>query len=213
MRFFSLIASAAFAAVALAQSPVKITNNAVLPKAGETIKITYEPANVAVTLILKNGDGKNLQTVKTIGTSSNGSIDWTPEKDIPNDLYSLEIKPATGDSNYIGPFRIQGATASVVASTASSTRSASASSSVSSGSVTSSASSSSASASVSASHNGTVTSATLSTATTSGSRPTGSGASQTTGSAPPTNTNAAGALSQSPLALVFGALAAFAYLA
>ena len=68
MRFFSLIASAAFAAIAVAQSPVKITNSNIAPKVGETLVITYEPANIPVTLILKNGDGKNLQTVEEIGT-------------------------------------------------------------------------------------------------------------------------------------------------
>lgn len=213
MRFFSLVASAALAAVAIAQSPVRITNPSVQPKVGETLVITYEPATASVTLILKNGDGKNLQTVSEIGKSSNGNIPWAVPSNLPNDSYSLEIKPATGESNYVGPFRVQGATAPVVSSSASSTRSSSATaSSSSSGSVTRSSASTSASVSVSASTNGTVTSATLS-ATTSGSRPTGSSASQTTGSAPPTNTNAAGALSQSPLALVFGALAAFAYLA
>lgn len=217
MRFFSIIASAAFAAVAVAQSTVRITNPSIAPKVGETLVVTYEPATASVTLLLKNGDGRNLQTVTTIGTSSSGSITWAVPSNLPNDSYSLEIKPATGESNYVGPFRVQGATGAPTsaASSASSTRSASASSSgsVSSGSVTRSSGSTSASASVSASTNGTVSSATLSTATSSGSRPTGSGASQTTGSAPPTNTNAANALAQSPLALVFGALAAFAYLA
>lgn len=216
MRFFSLIASAALAAVAVAQnaSPVKITNPAVLPKAGETIIITYEPATASVTLILKNGKGDNLQTVSTIGTSSSGSISWSVPRNIPNDEYALEIKPATGESNYVGPFKIQGATAPVVSSSASATASSSASSSASSGSVTRSSGSSSASASASVSHstNGTVSSATLSTATSTGSRPTNSAAT-TTGSAPPTNTNAAGSLAQSPMALVLGALAAFAYLA
>lgn len=212
MRFFSLIASAALAAVAVAQnnSPVKITNTAIAPKAGTTLEVTYEPPTIAVTLLLKNGNGDNLKTVKTIGTSSNGKISWVIEAGIPNDSYSLEIKPASGDSNYVGPFRIQGATAPVVSSSASSTASSSAT--VSSGSVTRTSLSTSASASVSQSSNGTVSSATLSSATTSGSRPTGSSAT-TTGSAPPTNTNAAGSLAQSPMALVLGALAAFAYLA
>ena len=211
MRFFSLIASAALAAVAVAQSPVRITNNGIAPKVGETLVITYEPATASVTLILKNGPEGNLQDVETIGTSSSGSISWTV-KNVPNVPYALEIKPASGQSNYVGPFRIAGASASASSSASSASSTAS-----SSGSVTRSSGSSSASASVSASTNGTVTSATLSpsasSATTSGSRPTGSAATQTTGSAPPTNTNAAGALSQSPLALVFGALAAFAYLA
>ncbi|KAH7123740.1 hypothetical protein B0J11DRAFT_320439 [Dendryphion nanum] len=209
MRFFSLVAGAAFAAVALAQSTVNITNTAISPEAGKPFTITYLPATASVTVLLKNGPSGNLKTVSTIGTSSSGTVVWNVPANLPNEQYAFEIQPATGAPNYSGQFSVRGATAPV-SSAASSSSSASTASSASSGSITRSTGSASTSASPTGG-NSTISVPTLSTSTSG--RPTASGSTTTTGSSPPQSTGGAAALAQSPLALILGAAAAMIYLA
>lgn len=230
MRFFQMLASsAAFIAAALAVEINEYPTGGV--EAGKTYTVTYSPAdNTPTTFILRKGLSTNLDTVGTLtSTATGGTFSWTVAKDLPNGAdYALEIRQSGEAPNYSGQFGLTGGSAaasssiaasasassasaysvsSVIASKASSASAAASLSSVISSAVSSAAAS--ATISPSASHNGTVSSATLSTRSASSVRPTGSA----TGSASiPESTGAASSLSSAPLALLLGAAGAFAIL-
>ncbi|KAJ4319463.1 hypothetical protein N0V94_003887 [Neodidymelliopsis sp. IMI 364377] len=235
MRFFQMVASsAAFIAAALALEINSYPSGGV--KAGQTYTVTYSPAdNTPTTFVLRKGLSTDLGTIGTLtSTATGGTFSWTVASDLVDGSdYALQIQQGT-TINYSAQFGLTGgsgsssAVSSASASASSASASASAShSSASSASAAYSASSAkaslsslissvassvhaSATASVSghivpsASHNGTVSSATLSTGT--------RGSSTATSASIPESTGAASSLSSAPLALLFGAAGAFAFL-
>jgi len=215
MRFFEIVISgAALISSALA---VTIDTYPTAVVAGTTYQITYSPKDQPATFILRKGASNNLDTVGEIGTGTGGTFSWTVSSSLPNDgSYALEVRQG-GDINYSGQFPLTGGSTAVSsASAALSSALASASAAVSSArasvsSVIASASSAAASATISPSAG---TNTTVSTATLSVSR-TASVSRTPTGSSTgiPQSTGAASVLDASPLGLIFGAIAAFAYLA
>ena len=231
MRFFQIVASgAAFIAAALALEINQFPAAGV--KAGQTYTITYSPAsNTPTTFVLRKGLSTDLGTVGTLTTTATGgSYTWKVADDLVDGAdYALEIRQQGQTPNYSAQFGLTGGKApsasasasasisSVISSVASSVRSsasASASASASLSSLISKVSSSaaaSATISSSAGLNSTISSATLSRSATGSSKPTGS-ATATSSITPPESTGAASMLSASPLALLFGAIGAFAFL-
>jgi hypothetical protein len=227
MRFFQMVASgAAFIAAALALEINQFPAGGV--KAGQSYTITYSPASdTPTTFVLRKGVSTNLGTVGTLTTSATGgSYTWKVSDDLVDGAdYALEIRQEGQAPNYSAQFGLTGgesasaslssAISSIVSSVRSSaSASASASASVSRSSlITSVASSSAASATVSSSAglNSTVSSATLSHSSSGSVKPTASATKSST-IAPPESTGAASMLGSSPLALLFGAVGAFAFL-
>ncbi|KAH7076800.1 Ser-Thr-rich glycosyl-phosphatidyl-inositol-anchored membrane family-domain-containing protein [Paraphoma chrysanthemicola] len=220
MRFFEIVVSGA----ALISSAFAVTIDSYPTAgvvAGQTYQITYSPKDAPATFVLRKGASNNLDTVGTIGTGTGGTFSWTVDKSLPNDgSYALQVNQGS-DVNYSGQFPLTGGSNAPASSASAALSSALASASAAVSSVRASASSvaaslssaaASASISPSAGTNSTISSATLSasrTASASASRtPTGSSS-----GGPPQSTGAASALDASPLALIFGAVAAFAYLA
>ncbi|KAF1842695.1 uncharacterized protein K460DRAFT_288782 [Cucurbitaria berberidis CBS 394.84] len=228
MRFFeTVISGAALIAAVLALEINDFPKDGVV--AGQTYTITYSPKdNTPTTFILRKGAETNLNTVDTLTTTATGgSFSWTAPKTLPaGSDYALQVKQ--GDVvNYSAQFPISGGSGTV--SSAVSSARASASSAASSVASSASAAISSAASSAqsaaaslsSAGSNTTVASATLSHSGSShaseSSKPTGSKASSSPSSSrtsgAPQSTGAASSLATSPLASIFGAIAAFVYLA
>lgn len=217
MRFFEIVVSgAALISGVMAQLAINDYPQTGV-EAGKTYTITYSPKDqVPTEIILRQGPSNNLNTVATLGTATGGSFTWSVPSNLPNAAdYAIEVRRGS-TNNYSGQFGLTGGSAAVSsalssASAAISSIRASASSVIASASSAASAAvSSAASASIlpSAGTNSTVTSATLSrTASASPSRTAASSG------GPPQSTGAASALESSPIALVFGAVAAFFYLA
>ncbi|KAF2035940.1 hypothetical protein EK21DRAFT_84326 [Setomelanomma holmii] len=217
MRFFEIVVSGA--ALISAAFAVTIDTYPSAVVAGQTYQITYSPKDQPATFVLRKGNSADLQTVGTIGTGTGGTFSWTVDKSLPTDgTYALQVIQGT-ENNYSGQFPLTGGSTAVSsASAAVSSAAASASAAVSSikaslSSVLASASSAAASASISpsAGTNATISSATLSASRTASRSTSATGTS--TGTGIPQSTGAASALDASPLALIFGAVAAFAYLA
>lgn len=219
MRFFEVVLSgAALISAALAVTIDSYPTAGV--EAGKTYTITYSPKDQPATFTLRRGLSTNLDTVGVIGTGTGGTFSWTVPSNLANaPNYALQVTQGS-ENNFSGQFGLTGgsgslssaiASASSAASAAASSAAASASSVISSLRASASAAVSSAAASAtilpSAGSNSTISSATISRTATGTSRPTG------TSSGLPQATGAASSFSSSPLALVFGAVAAFAYLA
>jgi len=201
----TLFAGAAFV-VAAAALEINTFPNSVVP--GKTYEITYSPAdNTPTTFILRQGKDEDLKTVDTLTTSAtNGKFQWTVDDSLPNAKnYALQIKQGTLE-NYIGPIGLSGSDATSAAPSSSST--AAPTSVTKSASIASATSTASGSVSSSVGQNSTISSATLSRSASGTSSPTG--ASTTTGGGVPQSTGGASTLS-SPIALMFGAMAAMAY--
>lgn len=235
MRFFQVVASgAALIAAALALEINQFPAGGV--KAGTTYTITYSPkSDTPTTFILRKGVSTDLGTVGTLTTTATGgSFSWTVADDLVNGAdYALEIRQEGQAPNYSAQFGLTGgetasassAIASAVSSAVSSVRS-SASSAASASSASASLSSlissvassaaASATASMSAGMNSTISTATLSRSAsgsaTGSATATGSASSTNTAGGPPESTGAASMLGSSPMALLFGAVGAFAFL-
>jgi hypothetical protein len=222
MHFLKTVASVAlFAAAALAQG-VAFTSTPSGVQVGQSYTITWTGGdpNQPVTLVLRSGSPGNLDTTTTItADAKGGSYTWTPGTTIPDGAaYALQITQGT-DTNYSGQFTIQGGTAAVASvSQASiiSSQVASASSAASSQAASASAAASSASASqasVLASQTGSSSSSASSTKSTASSTKstTSTSASSSPTAATSNSGNAIAPNYQSPLALIFGAVAAMAY--
>jgi len=116
----------AFAACVAAQSKVLFfTQVPSLITDGDPAAISYSTNDTEspVTIILRQGQSGNLQTIMTLTDSShNSQYIWTPKKSLPNGSdYALQIEQGT-QTNYFGPFTIQGANpAAVSAASANST--------------------------------------------------------------------------------------------
>lgn len=228
MRFFEIaVSGAALLAAAFAIELNEVPSSIV---AGETYTITYSPKDdVPTTFVLRKGDPNNLDTVGTLTTSATGgSFAWTVDANLPNgDDYAIEI--IQGDEfNYSGLIPLTGGTdeeeetstsgyptgtlssttpsSTPVSSETPVTTTGTANATTTEVSTITSASSVSGIISSTLGSNSTITSATLSRSTTGG-------ASATTSSGPPEQTeNAAALLGASPIALIMGAIAAMAYL-
>jgi hypothetical protein len=217
MRFFEVVLSGA-ALISAAFAVTIDTYPTAGVEAGKTYTITYSPKDQPATFILRRGLSTNLDTVGTLGTGTGGSFSWTVASTLPSAPgYALEVRQEGSAPNFSGQFGLTGgsgslssaiASASSATSAAASSAAASASAVIS--SIRASASSVAASATIlpSAGANSTIVSPTISRTASASVKPTGTG----TGGVPE-STGAAASLSSSPLALIFGAVAAFAYLA
>ncbi|KAF2808550.1 uncharacterized protein BDZ99DRAFT_522093 [Mytilinidion resinicola] len=235
-----LVAASALASLAAAQSKViKFTKVPNIVTAGNAYPIEWTTTDntTPITIKLRVGGFNNLQDVSVLTTdASGGKYTWTPDKGLgDNSYYALEIIQGK-EINYSAQISLSGgSTSSLIATASASAASASSASSASESSASESSASSASASSASASATGT----TLSTATITGSSPsaTASAASKTashssdsltaattktTGTASstesaisaPTSTGAADRIimGSSPLALIFGAVAAMVYL-
>ncbi|KAF1996287.1 hypothetical protein P154DRAFT_623361 [Amniculicola lignicola CBS 123094] len=209
MRFItSIFAGAALIAAAYAQK-VQINEAPMSVEAGKSYEVTYGPATSdATTFILRKGLETALKNLTTLTNSATGGkYTWNVDRGlVDGDDYALMIIQ-NGEGNFWGPIKLTGGSGkSSSAVSSSATPTPSSASSASSASTTASAS-----ASASSSGNNTVSSATLSStggASSSTSRP----STTSSASGPPQSTGAAASLGSSPLALIFGAVAAMAYL-
>ncbi|RPA98034.1 hypothetical protein L873DRAFT_1828713 [Choiromyces venosus 120613-1] len=233
MRFFTVALStvAAFATLVSAQSATGTTppapavtdskeNQINFPiggtiTSGSPITIKWTPSTSGpVTLVLRKGDGNNLDTITTItsGIPNSGSFDWTPSSTLPaGDDYAIQIISG-GVSNYSPKFGISSTVSSSSSSSTTMSTSTRSSSSSTSSTITSTSTSSSSTANASATPSGTNTTETSSSTTrtsthssptaTSGGAPGGGGA---------TSLNGAGQVA-SPLALIFFIVAGIVYL-
>lgn len=208
MRFIqTLLTGAALVATALSQLTIDTYPTSV--EAGKTYTVEYSPKdNTPTTFILRKGLSTNLDTVETLTTSATGgSFSWTvSSKYVDGTDYALEIRREGQTPNYSGQFPLTGGEGTLSSAISSARASASSAASAAISSIVRSAS---ATISPSAGTNSTVSAPTLSVSRTSGTtRPTSSSS-----GAPPESTGAASSLATSPLAALFGAIAAFAYLA
>lgn len=209
MRFFeTILAGAALVAAAFAVEINEAPNEV---QAGRSYRITYTPGDdTPTTFILRKGKSGDLSTITTLTESATGGeFMWSVDSALPdaND-YALEIRQGD-ENNYFGPFALTGGsepTSSSESSSGSASSTATDSSASSTETVTTetiTSVSSSASASITPSANGT-------TITTGTRTPTASPTETDEGV--PESTNAASAFGSSPMALIFGAVAAMAYL-
>ncbi|KAF2252987.1 hypothetical protein BU26DRAFT_501256 [Trematosphaeria pertusa] len=217
MRFFDVVLSGA--ALISAAMAVQFTSFPTSIEPGKTYTLEWTPADDTPTTIkLRQGDPNDLDTIATLTDSATGgSYEWTVDASLPNaNDYALEIDQEGADPNYSDLITLTGSSAEP-SSSGSASPSATASETASSTEISTTvettttlittATSASASVSSTIGSNSTIASATLSsTGSGSTSEPTSSGGS------PPQETNAAGMLGSSPLALIFGAVAAMAYL-
>lgn len=214
MRFFeTLFAGAALVAAALA---VEINEFPSEVQAGRSYRITYTPGDdTPTTFILRKGKNEDLDTITTLTTTATGGeFQWAVDSSLPDaDDYALEVRQGE-ESNFIGPIALSGGsepTSSAESSSGSASSTATDSSSASSAATTTETETetvtslvTSASASITPSANGT-------TITTGTRTPTAS-PTETDEGGVPESTGAASAFGSSPMALIFGAVAAMAYL-
>ncbi|EDU51008.1 GPI-anchored domain containing protein [Pyrenophora tritici-repentis] len=213
MRFFAITVAAFAAAVAALEINTFPAEGVV---AGQTYTITYSPADdTPTTFILRQGKSTDLTTVGTLTTTATGGkFEWTPEKSLPSQPdYALQIQRGSV-INYSAQFPLKGGSDAPVSSpkpsgSASSSPTPSPANSMSSAmaSMMSSMTNAmpSASATMGSGANSTVSSPTLSKT----HLPTGT----SSGTLPQVTTAGGNNLAASPFAAMFGALAAFAYLA
>lgn len=210
MRFFEVVLSGA--ALIAAAWAVEFNEVPSTIEAGKSYTITYSPKdNTPTTLILRKGDPDDLGTIATLTTSATGgSFTWTVPSTLVNAKdYALEIVQSGGTPNYSGLIALTGGSAS---SSGTPTPTPSKTSSTTSGSTTKTDSSTLTSSTVSGTISSTPgTNSTVTTPPLSRTSSTGS-SSTTTGGPPQQTTNAAAYLGSSPAALLFGAVAAMAYL-
>ena len=117
-----LLAAGALASLVAAQSQVLTFTHVPNPVTdGEPQAITYATNDTThpVTIILRQGQQRNLDTIETLTTTATGGqYIWTPDKTLPNgNDYALEIKQGT-QVNYYGPFIVQGASPAAISSAA-----------------------------------------------------------------------------------------------
>ncbi|KAL5116262.1 hypothetical protein ACEQ8H_005820 [Pleosporales sp. CAS-2024a] len=209
MRFFEMLASGA----ALLSSAVAVTIDTYPSsgvEAGKSYTITYSPKDQPATFILRQGLSSNLNTIATLGQGSGGTFTWTPSASLANlPNYALEIQQGS-EINYSGQFGLTGGSNAPISSALSSASAALSSAASVSPASASTTAAPSASVPASSGANSTVASATLSKTTSA--HPSKSTSTTTGASAPPQSTGAASMMQSSPLALLFGAVAAFAYL-
>jgi len=202
MRFFQTVLLAASALASVAFADIKITAAPAAVVAGNSYIISYEASNPGpVEFTLRKGKNENLDTVSSLGTATGGNFTWVVAKTLPNgDDYALMITQGK-ETNYWGAITVTGGAAS--SSKASSSTMSSLSSSMSSLSATATSNSTTVTTATS-------TASAQSTSTHASSTRTGTSTSTTAAGAPASTGGAAGF--SSPMALIFGAVAAMAYL-
>jgi hypothetical protein len=223
MRFFQVVLSGAAIIAAAWALELNEVPSSIEP--GKTYTITYSPKDdTPTTFTLRKGNPGNLDDVDVLTTSATGgSFEWTVDDSLPNaDDYAIMVSQGSVE-NYSGQIKLTGSDAEPSSSgsatpSASATPSSTGAKSSTDASATATetetettlATTAAASATVTSTvgSNSTISSATLSRTGSGTSAP----ASTTTGSSsPPQETNAASMLGSSPLALIFGAIAAMAY--
>ncbi|KAK5174313.1 uncharacterized protein LTR77_001393 [Saxophila tyrrhenica] len=227
--FAKAVLLSALAACVAAQSKVLFFTHVPNPITdGEAAAITFSTNDTEspITIILRQGQQGNLQTVMTLTEDAEDSVFiWTPPKSIPNGVdYALQISQAN-QTNYFGPFTIQGASPAAVSSAAANTSTSAVTTATTTiGSAASMGTGTTmhrnttmSSPSLTATKKTTTTKATTKTTAGGGassSAGAGSQGSSTSGAAGPDNTNAASSdfNGGSSLALAFGAVAAVFYL-
>ncbi|MCJ1238985.1 hypothetical protein MMC14_006977 [Varicellaria rhodocarpa] len=114
MHFSSVLLLGASFVIAVVAQNIQFTQSPSLlgVAAGQPINLTWTggDGSSAITITLKQGDPKNLQTVSIItGNAEGNSFTWTPSKSLPNaDDYALMISQGTSDINYSGEFPLTG---------------------------------------------------------------------------------------------------------
>lgn len=236
MRFFqsALLAVSALASMALAQSSTLLfTNVPTSVTVGKSYTIEWKTTDTTspITITLRKGPSGNLQTIATLTSTATGTTyTWIPDKSLADGSdYALQITQGN-QINYSGQISLSGGSLSAISSAASASASASSGVSTSSSasaasvshsvlSMTTGNSTASATSSVSAASTGkgnsTISTATLPatikiTSAITSAVSTGASGTQTASQGAPTG--AAGQLGSSPMALIFGAVAAMAYL-
>ncbi|KAF8467776.1 Ser-Thr-rich glycosyl-phosphatidyl-inositol-anchored membrane family-domain-containing protein [Kalaharituber pfeilii] len=219
MRFLStaLVALSALSAFVFAQeNPISSPTAGTVLVAGQDHTITWNPTTQgSVTLVLRKGDSKNLDTLNTIAAdiANTGSFDWTvPENVESGEDYSVEIM-YPGGSNFSPQFTIESnfvATRSTteVSTTETSTTTTSAATSIANSTMTTT------TETTITSFVSTTTAAPNSTTVTSGTgrpRTTSKDENENDGGAPDPNNSAMG--NSIPMAMFLCVGAAFAYLA
>lgn len=206
MRFIqSIFASAALIAAALAVEINVGPDGSV--EAGSSFVIEYSPADLPTTIIVRKGEATNLDPGTTLTTSATGGkFTWNVDSSLVNgDDYALEIRQDGATPNYWGPFAVTGGSEETESSSSASASSTAESSSSSEYPTTITTTTASGSPTPTPGQNSTVSTGAPSSSRTGGSTPT-----QTDGA--PEATGAATLLTSSPLALIFGAVAAMVYL-
>ena len=121
--FTQALLLAAVSALASAQSSVLSFTHVPNPITdGQQQAITYDTNDTSspVTIVLRKGESTNLQTIETLTTTATGGqYVWTPSTSLADgDDYALEITQGS-QTNYYGPFSIEGASASASSSSSS----------------------------------------------------------------------------------------------
>jgi len=232
--FSKALIATCFAALAAAQSAVLTFThvpNPITDGQAQAITYTTNDTTTPVTILLRKGASLSLQTVSTLTTSATGGqFIWTPPKSLANGIdYALQITQGS-QINYFGPFTIQGADPSAVASASSASATVSSSSAATNATTTTAVvavpgtvGTMSAGTGTALPRNTTMSmatltpsgSATVTAATNSAGQTTGSGyqGSSTASSASATSTSGASSITISgALSLLFGAAAAALYL-
>ncbi|KAK3724850.1 hypothetical protein LTR37_000898 [Vermiconidia calcicola] len=111
--FSKFLLLGAFASYVVAQSQVLFFTNVPNPVTdGEPQAILWSSNDTQspVTILLRKGISTNLKTVSTLtNDATGGTFIWTPPASLPNGIdYALQIKQGS-ETNYYGPFSVQGA--------------------------------------------------------------------------------------------------------
>ncbi|EMC93601.1 hypothetical protein BAUCODRAFT_150900 [Baudoinia panamericana UAMH 10762] len=117
--FAKALLAGAFAALAAAQSTVLTFTYVPNPMTdGQPQALTYTTNDsfTPVTILLRQGLPRNLETIMTLTTTATGGqFIWTPPTSLPDGSdYALEIMQVN-EVNYFGPFVIQGADPNITA--------------------------------------------------------------------------------------------------
>ncbi|PPJ53480.1 hypothetical protein CBER1_00320 [Cercospora berteroae] len=112
--FVKSILVGAFAALAAAQSAaISFTNPLPQAVAGQSVELTWQTddSTSPVTILLREGDAGDLQTVSTLtSTGTGGKFTWNVDSGLESDDdYALQITQGS-NTNYLGPFSISGGT-------------------------------------------------------------------------------------------------------
>jgi len=204
----SVVSVAFFAVAALAQTgTLQFTSFPSAVTAGQPVTVTWigGDSNAPVTITLKKGLSTDLKDVGVLTSSATGgSYTWTPDTTLANGAdYALFISQGASQNNYSGQFSLAGGSTAAATSATASATGTSSSAAASSTDVTGTISSAAASSTGNATRTSTTGSNTLSTLTTTRA------STSATGSTVPAS-GASGV--QSPLALLFGVVAAMLYL-
>jgi hypothetical protein len=191
------------------------TNTAFDVQEGKPFQLTFTGCESGCTILLKNGPASDLKTVDTLTTSATGSFTWTPEG-LPSDTYAFEIKDTAGEVNWSSRFEYEGTGAPKTESktSAAQTTTKKAEPTTETTLKTTKAQTTTSAEKTTAAANTTTPVSTPAATTSAGSKTTTKGAETTSGGAsqPTTVPNNGAMRTTSSLALIAGAVMAFAFL-